>query len=227
MGESGRVLRHRAPRRRLNLTAARRRTPALIGCVLALAAPVYIGAATLIGRRVGIDAGGSTWIVPHRIDLAAPDAEPGAPPTRLRIPSLAVDTALETLRMDGSGVLSAPEVYGEAGWFAGGTVPGEPGPAVLAGHVDSKTGPAVFYRLHELKPGDTVDVRRGLVQPGEGGWLTFRVTASEHYAKARFPSAKVYGPTPVPELRLITCGGTFDESSHSYRDNLVVYAVLQ
>lgn len=131
-----------------------------------------------------------------------------------------MDTTLEDLRMDASGVLESPKVYGEAGWFDGGTYPGDAGPAVLAGHVDSKTGPAVFYRLHELRAGDTVDVRRG------DGWLTFRVTASEHYAKAQFPSAKVYGPTPVPELRLITCGGTFDQARHSYRDNLVVYAVL-
>ncbi|WP_432828989.1 class F sortase [Dactylosporangium sp. CA-092794] len=214
MAGSARVVRHRR---------RRGRTLALIGCVLALAAPVYVGAAVLVGRRVDIDAGRATWIVPHRIDLAdlaGPDPAGEAPPTRLRIAALGVDTPLEDLEMGGSGALASPKEYGEAGWFAGGTVPGDPGPAVLAGHVDSKTGPAVFYRLHELKPGDTVSVLRG------SGWLTFRVTASEHYAKAQFPSAKVYGPTPVPELRLITCGGSFDQSRHSYRDNLVVYAVL-
>jgi RND family efflux transporter MFP subunit len=73
---------------------------------------------------------------------------------------------------------------------------------------------------HELKTGDRVEVQRG------GAWLTFTVTAREHYAKAKFPSAKVYGPTPLPELRLITCGGDFDAARHSYRDNVVVYAVL-
>jgi hypothetical protein len=217
----GRVVRHRALSQRLKLTATRRRTLTLIACVLALAAPVYIGAATLVGRRIDIDAGHSTWIVPHSIDLSAELASPDTPPTRLRIASLGVDTPLESLDMDGSGVLAGPKVYGEAGWFAEGTLPGDPGPAVLAGHVDSKTGPAVFYKLHELKAGDTVDVRRG------DGWLTFRVTASEHYSKASFPSTRVYGPTPVPELRLITCGGDFDQNRHSYRDNLVVYAVLQ
>jgi sortase (surface protein transpeptidase) len=219
MGKTGRVVRHRALRQRLNLTATRRRTLTLIGCVLALAAPVIAGTATLVGRRVDIDAGDTTWIVPHSIDLSV-NAAPDVAPSRLKIPALGVDSTLENLEMDGSGVLASPKVYGEAGWFAGGTFPGDAGPAVLAGHVDSKTGPAVFFRLHELRPGDTVDVQRG------DGWLTFRVTASEHYAKAQFPSARVYGPTPVPELRLITCGGTFDQSRHSYRDNLVVYAVL-
>ncbi|WP_433048865.1 class F sortase [Dactylosporangium sp. CS-033363] len=214
-----RVVRHRS-RRRLHLTATRRRTLMLIGCVLALAAPMIVGAAALVGRRVDIDAGDATWIVPHSIDLSAASGSPDAPPTRLKISKLGVDTPLEDLRMDGAGVLESPKAYGEAGWFTGGTYPGDAGPAVLAGHVDSKTGPAVFFRLHELAPGDLVDVQRG------DGWLTFRVTASEHYAKDRFPSAKVYGPTPVPELRLITCGGSFDQSKHSYRDNLVVYAVL-
>ncbi|MEV6924209.1 class F sortase [Dactylosporangium sp. NPDC051485] len=220
MRTTGKVVRHRALPARPNLTATRRRTLTLIGCVLALAAPVIVGSAVLVGRRVEVDAGESTWIVPHRIDLTGATADPDTPPSRLRIAQLGVDTPLESLVMDGSGVLQSPKVYGEAGWFATGTLPGDPGPAVLAGHVDSKTGPAVFYRLHELKPGDTVDVRRG------DGWLTSRVTASEHYSKAQFPTAKVYGPTPVPELRLITCGGTFDQSRHSYRDNLVVYAVL-
>jgi hypothetical protein len=215
----GRVARHRALR--LRLSPARRRTVALIACVLALAAPVYIGAATLVGRRVDIDAGESTWIVPNQIDLSSQFVDSESPPTRLRIASLGVDTTLESLDMDKSGVLGSPKVYGEAGWFAEGTVPGDPGPAVLAGHVDSKTGPAVFYKLHQLKAGDPIDVQR------DGKWLTFNVTASEHYAKAKFPSGRVYGPTPVPELRLITCGGEFDQNRHSYRDNIVVFAVLQ
>lgn len=228
---AGQVVRHRASR----LSPGRRRTLTLIACVLALAAPVVIGAATLVGRRVDIDAGESTWIVPHRIELEPGTLDPGAlalgalgpgtvaadaPPTRLRIASLGVDTGLESLTVDPAGQLQSPKVYEEAGWFAGGTAPGDPGPAVLAGHVDSRTGPAVFYKLHELKTGDRVEVQRG------GAWLTFKVTAREHYAKAKFPSDRVYGPTPLPELRLITCGGDFDAARHSYRDNVVVYAVL-
>ncbi|MDG6102708.1 class F sortase [Dactylosporangium aurantiacum] len=216
---AGHVVRHRAVR----LSPGRRRTLTLLACVLALAAPVYAGTAALVGRRLDIDAGGATWIVPHRIELEPGGAEggaAGAPPTRLRIAALGVDTGLERLAVDGTGQLQSPKVYEEAGWFAAGTAPGDPGPAVLAGHVDSRTGPAVFYKLHELDAGDRIEVQRG------GVWLTFTVTAREHYAKARFPSDRVYGPTPLPELRLITCGGDFDAARHSYRDNVVVYAVL-
>jgi len=77
----------------------------------------------------------------------------------------------------------------------------------------------VFYRLRDLKPGDEIEVARG------DQWVRFRVVASEKYPKNQFPTDRVYRPTPVPELRLITCGGTFDRGRRSYEDNIVVYAV--
>jgi LPXTG-site transpeptidase (sortase) family protein len=142
-------------------------------------------------------------------------------PTRVRIDALAVDSALVDLALDDRGQLAAPTSYDVAGWFAAGVLPGEAGPAVIAGHVDSAAGPGVFYRLHELKTGDAVDVLRG------GTWVRFRVTTTEQYAKDRFPSERVYRPTPDAELRLITCGGDFDRGRLSYRDNIVVYAVIE
>jgi sortase (surface protein transpeptidase) len=126
---------------------------------------------------------------------------------------------LESLGVDGAGALRGPVDFAKAGWFTGGVVPGEIGPAVIAGHVDSETGPAVFYRLRDLKAGDVVEVLRG------DRWIPFRVVASERYPKNQFPTERVYRPTPVPELRVITCGGTFDRSRRSYEDNIVVYAV--
>jgi hypothetical protein len=90
---------------------------------------------------------------------------------------------------------------------------------VIAGHVDSTSGPAVFFRLGQLHPGDLVEVERG---PDR---IRFRVVAVERYPKAGFPTGKVYGPTPDPQLRLITCSGRFDATRHSYLDNTVVYAV--
>jgi LPXTG-site transpeptidase (sortase) family protein len=142
-------------------------------------------------------------------------------PTRVRIDALGVDSALVDLALDDQGQLAAPASYDVAGWFAGGVLPGEAGPAVIAGHVDSAAGPGVFYRLHELKTGDAVDVLRG------GTWVRFRVTTTEQYAKDHFPGERVYRPTPDAELRLITCGGEFDRGRLSYRDNIVVYAVIE
>ncbi|MEV6487991.1 sortase [Actinoplanes sp. NPDC051633] len=140
-------------------------------------------------------------------------------PTRLKVKAIGIDTSLETLRLGGDGELTPPENFGKAGFYADGTLPGDVGPAVIAGHVDSKRGPAVFYKLREMQAGDKIQVVRG------GRTLSFTVTSVAWYPKNKFPTDEVYGPTPDRQLRLITCGGVFDHSLRSYKDNLVVYAV--
>lgn len=140
-------------------------------------------------------------------------------PTRLRVAAVGIDTELETLHLGADGELVPPKGDERAGWYADGTAPGDVGPAVLAGHVDSRSGPAVFYRLREVDVGDRIEVIRG------GEAVTFTVTGTAWYPKKAFPTGRVYGPTPDRQLRLITCGGVFDRSLRSYRDNLVVYAV--
>ncbi|MFD0520534.1 class F sortase [Paractinoplanes durhamensis] len=145
------------------------------------------------------------------------EAVSGAP-TRVRVGAIGLDSPLETLHV-AKGVLQAPKRFDRAGWYADGTAPGDVGPAVLAGHVDSKEGPAIFYRLRELAVGDRIEVVRG------GKVLRFVVTGTAWYPKRAFPTGQVYGPTPDRQLRLITCGGVFDHKLRSYKDNLVVYAV--
>jgi sortase (surface protein transpeptidase) len=152
---------------------------------------------------------------------AAVAARDTAVPVRVQLPSVGVDSSLVRLGIDAAGALVPPADFGQAGWFAAGPAPGETGPAVIAGHVDSHTGPAVFFRLAELAVGDPVIVRRA-----DGTTATFIVTAVDRYAKSDFPTADVYGPTPDPQLRLITCGGDFDRKRHSYTDNVVVSARL-
>ena len=46
------------------------------------------------------------------------------------------------------------------------------------------------------------------------------------YPKARFPAAAVYGPVPDAQLRLITCGGTFDQATGHYLSNVIAFAQL-
>ncbi|SDT64551.1 sortase domain-bontaining protein [Jiangella sp. DSM 45060] len=139
-------------------------------------------------------------------------------PVRVRIPAIGVDSALETLHRGDDGRLAAPEDWQSAGWFAGGPVPGAPGPAVLAGHVDSPDGPAVFAALSRLRPGDRIEV-----ELSSGAVAEFVVDGSRTVPQADFPSDEVYGPVPDRQLRLITCH-TFDESTGHYVDNLVVFA---
>lgn len=145
-----------------------------------------------------------------------------SPPVGLRIPALGVDTTLEQLHVDATGALAAPVAFDRAGWFADGALPGDIGPAVIAGHVDSATGPAVFYRLSQLIPGAEVDVLKA-----DGSRSVFVTDRTVRAAKDAFPTDAVYGPTPLAELRLITCGGAFDRTTGHYLDNVIVFAQLR
>jgi hypothetical protein len=140
-------------------------------------------------------------------------------PARIEIRAIGVRARLVPLGLNTDGTLQVPARFGDAGWWAGGPRPGERGPAVVAGHVDSRTGPAVFTRLSELRAGDSIAVVRR-----DGSRVRFVVRRSRRYPKARFPTARVYGPTRGPTLRLITCSGVFDRASGHYLDNTVVYA---
>lgn len=156
-------------------------------------------------------------------DPSTPEPAPDVtPPTRVQIPAIGVDTTLEDLAIDASGRLSAPVDFDLAGWYSGGVVPGQVGPAIIAGHVDSPTAPAVFADLGALKSGDEI-----IVTLADGSALTFEVSGTTQSAKAEFPTAAVYSNVPAPELRLITCGGIFDSSTGHYLDNLIVFAELR
>lgn len=139
--------------------------------------------------------------------------------TSIEIPAIGVRSSLAPLRLDVAGVLQPPANPAQAGWFSAGPVPGDRGPAVIAGHLDSTTGPAVFVRLGRLRPGDVVVVHRS-----DGTTVRFRVQSAHRYAKAAFPTAAVYGPTPTATLRLITCGGAYDHTHKRYPDDVVVIA---
>ena len=165
-------------------------------------------------------AGGSSTL-PALPATPAPLTTSATPvPVRLQVPAIGVDTALEGLGLLADGSLASPSTFPEAGWSQAGVRPGDPGPAIVAGHIDSYQGPAVFYDLGKLRAGDTATVTRS-----DGSTVTFTVESSAQYAKSNFPTADVYGPTPTPELRLITCTGRFDRGARSYDDNLVVTAV--
>jgi hypothetical protein len=142
-----------------------------------------------------------------------------ARPVYLSIPVIGVRTPLIRLGLTAQGTLQVPVSTSVAGWYTAGPRPGQPGPAVIAGHIDSRLGPGVFFRLRLLRPGDRVYIRRA-----DGTLAVFGVYAEQSYAKDRFPTQRVYGPAPGPELRLITCGGTFDAATGSYLSNIVVYA---
>ena len=141
-----------------------------------------------------------------------------APPVRLAVPALQIDSPLVPLGLTASGQIEAPQEYDRAGWFQEGPRPGDTGAAVIAGHVDSRRGPAVFYHLSSLKPGAELVVERA-----DGSAATFRVDRLASYSRDDFPTVEVYA-TNDRELRLITCGGEFSDGD--YEDNVVVFATL-
>ncbi|GAA3178391.1 MULTISPECIES: class F sortase [Streptomyces] len=178
--------------------------------------------------RTGLPEGPGGPPRPGPTRAAPADHAPAAPPLprsvpdRVVIPALKVSAPVIARGLDAHGAIEAPPSADTrvTGWYRDAPTPGERGTAVLVGHVDSYTGPAVFYGLGGLKRGATVEVRRR-----DGRRAVFAVYAVRTFAKDRFPAEQVYGSTGRPELRLLTCGGTYHAGS-GYAGNVVVFARL-
>jgi sortase (surface protein transpeptidase) len=155
--------------------------------------------------------------------MVAGKGMPPSDPTEVRIPKIGATSSLVPLGLNADETVEVPPVEQpmQAGWYKLARTPGEAGPAILLGHVDGLKKPGIFFQLKELVAGDDVEVSRK-----DGTTAKFRVSKTEQIAKNSFPTEAVYGETAEPELRLITCGGSFDQSAHSYRDNIIVFATL-
>jgi sortase family protein len=139
-------------------------------------------------------------------------------PTRLRIAALDVDAKLVDLGLDANGELEVPEDWNQPGWWKGGPRPGEPGAAVIVGHLDGPGGPAIFANLRSLERGQKVTVS------GKHGYrVQFVVQHTEAVSQSNFPTKRVYKRGGPPTLRLITCFGSWDSSSQRYTENTVVF----
>jgi sortase (surface protein transpeptidase) len=203
--------RARRPRRALG----RRRVPLLLVGLLLLAAGcgATFDPSTVEGPPAD----------PRSVQAAAarPPAADVEAPIALAIPAIDVRTPLIELGLEPDRTVEVPEDPLLAGWYTGSPRPGAIGPATIVGHVDSSDGAGIFHRLHELQPGALIGVQRA-----DRTVARFRVDRVERHPKDDFPSARVYGDTPAPELRIITCGGSFDRRARSYSDNVVVFARL-
>ncbi|MFI8366076.1 class F sortase [Streptomyces sp. NPDC085466] len=164
---------------------------------------------------------------PPGVDLP-PSREPipgAAEPRRVRIPALGIDAPVVPRGLDSTGAVDPPpyELPHAVGWYAPGTPPGAAGPALLVGHVDTETRPAVFYALSAARPGETVRVTRT-----DGSVAVFTIDDVRVVTRDAFDPRAVYGPRDPAraELRLITCGGTFDRATGTYTANVVVSAYL-
>lgn len=160
-------------------------------------------------------------------------AVPGRPalarslPVSISIPAIRVRSRLLYVGLNRDGTiqvppLNDPPLTNEAAWYKYSPTPGQLGASIVEGHVDSaRSGPSVFFRLGALKPGDLVDVTLADHQVA-----VFKITGVRRYVKSQFPTVTVYGPVGYAGLRLITCGGAFDEQTHRYTSNIVAFASL-
>lgn len=151
-----------------------------------------------------------------------PTAPPVALPTRIQIPAISVDTTFEYVGLTSGGAMDVPKIPTQVGWYKLGPRPGQPGNAVIAGHVDWGGKLMPFWGLHELTPGDTV-----IVTTADGKHYQFAVKWSRMYNADTAPVKVVFAQSSTPEVTLITCGGTFDHASHQYLGRLVVRAALR
>lgn len=152
---------------------------------------------------------------------AVPAGLPRSAPTTLSIPAIALVSDLVGVGQNGDGSLEVPP-GDTVGWYTLAPTPGEIGPAILVGHVDSIAGPAIFAGLKELKSGDDIQITRQ-----DGSQVHFAVTKTAAYEADNFPTQEVYGNIDHAGVRLITCYGTFNQLTRHYSHNLVVYAKAQ
>ncbi|MFD5700080.1 class F sortase [Streptomyces lasiicapitis] len=171
------------------------------------------GDVAAVGRPAGVE------LPPAREPLAA------ARPQRVDVPALGVRAPVVARGLDQAGAIDPPPYAqpGVVGWYGGGVRPGAKGTSLFVGHVDTESRPAVFYHLSALRPGAKVRVTRD-----DGSLAEFTVDDVQVLGRDGFSAKTAYGPREEgrAELRLITCGGTFDRTSRTYSANVVVSAYL-
>lgn len=144
-------------------------------------------------------------------------------PVSIDVPAIEVRAPVHQVGIAPDGSIGVPDAgrAQEAGWYDQGPTPGQYGPAVIVGHVDTTTGPAVFHHLKEVRAGDRVEVTRE-----DGSVAIFEVNEVERFDKEKLPADEIYGDFSRPSLRLITCGGRWVGGATGYADNVVVFASL-
>ncbi len=154
--------------------------------------------------------------------VATPHVLTASTPTHITIPAVSIDAAIMPVGQDTDGSIQMPPLFDwTTGWYDLSPTPGQLGPAIIVGHVDTYKGVSVFWNLRNLNPGDLINVARA-----DGSTATFKVQSLQQFDQNNFPTQEVYGNIDYAGLRLITCGGTFDQSTASYTENTVVFASL-
>ncbi|RLQ93110.1 class F sortase [Falsibacillus albus] len=165
----------------------------------------------------------STTTTPSKFaDKIVKDERTGIVPVRIQIPAIDVDAKVEKVGRLANGKMGVPGGFESTGWYEGGYKPGEPGNAVIDGHVDSKKGPAVFYYLKDLKKGDEI-----IITGENNKKRVFAVTSVETYIRDDSPVKDIFNFSYGSHLNLITCAGVYDPKTTENSKRLVVYSQLK
>lgn len=204
-----------------------------IGSVLIVAA-LALMALILTGVVGGGTAGNSSieTVIGFGDVISTPTAGPPPTPTgqfppgdhspiaRLVIEKAEIDAPVVVKGLDGQGVMQAPDNAYDTAWYDFSAAPGFGSNAVFAGHVDYiHVGQAVFWNIKDLVQGDLIQVRLQ-----DGTVYKYAVVSKRQYDAEAAPVEQIVGPTPSETVTLITCGGTFNSSTHQYDKRLVVRA---
>ncbi len=164
----------------------------------------------------------SQLVVKNNSQIVYPNLKKSLP-VSIYIPSVNIKADIISVGQATDGSIDPPPILSWlAGWYQNSPTPGELGPAIIVGHVDSYQNISVFWRLRYIQPGDLIYVNRT-----DGKTAIFQVSALQQFNQKSFPTQKVYGNIPNAGLRLITCGGTFSRNTASYDENTVVFATLK
>jgi len=180
----------------------------IFGILFALSIEAYLGALSQ----------------PTVVEKTTPERNvlPESEPVGMRIPSVGIDAVFEDpLGVQDTGEIEVPDSYETLGWYKHGPTPGEIGPSVVLGHVDSYEGPAVLFNLKEVNVGESIEIDRA-----DGSTVVFEIQKIEKHTQQGFPTEKVYNDLDYSGLRLITCTGTFNRGIQQYSHNLIVFAEL-
>lgn len=218
-----------------NHTYRRRNVAAAVGVVLVIAAAVAL-VIGLRGQRHAPQPAASAAVPVNVVPNASSGSAstpaagvrgpvlPAASPVRLDIPAINVTSLIKPLGLNADKTVQVPPLgpMSYAGWYMYSPSPGQLGPSIILGHIDSaRYGPGVFFKLGALRQRDIVSITRA-----DHTVAVFEIERVVEYRKSRFPTTDVYGNTDHAALRLITCGGKFDPTARSYEDNIVAYASL-
>jgi hypothetical protein len=156
---------------------------------------------------------------PARLDdVVVPDR---LAPVRVSVAAAGISAAVVPVGVDPSGTAMAiPPDGAVVAWYRDGPSPGEEGSAVLAGHVDYDGQRGALFHLDAVQPGSEV-----IVDFEDGSSRLFVVVALSRFQKAQLPTVELFRQEGEPALALVTCGGSYDRRTRTYRENVVVFAV--